>query len=77
MYKEKMQTIANICQFSDGDGETVNNSAEESMKLLNTCFCSVFEKRNGKVIDETHSSSLLIIILSGINISKSAGLQSL
>lgn len=47
------------------------------MKLLNTRFCSLFEKRNGKVIDEIYSFSLLIIILSGINISKSAGLQSL
>lgn len=72
-----MQSIANICRFSDGDGETVNNNAEESTKLFNICFCSPFGKKNGKVFDEVHSSLLLINIFSGINISKLAGLQSL
>lgn len=74
-----MQSIANIGRFSDGDGKTVNNNAEESTKLFNISFCSLFGKKtpNGKVFDEVHSFLLLINIFSGINISKSAGLQSL
>lgn len=40
-----MQSIANIGRFSDGDGKTVNNNAEESTKLFNISFCSLFRKK--------------------------------
>jgi len=76
IYKQQMQSTANICRFSDRDRETVNNCAEESMKLFDTCFYSLFGKKKARCLKKFILFQL-INIFSGMNISKLAGLQSL
>lgn len=71
-----MQSISNICRISDRDCETVNNCAEESMKLFNTCFYSLFGKKKARCL-MMFILFQLINIFSGMSISKLADLQSL